>query len=538
MSITFLATKAQFASDIANVASTSGPLDAPPRPPPVMIAASDHDDGIDGALNSVLSCVRTAKSVTRFLQSARRRSCSFVNPDEVKLAELERTAKAMSLSISQKAEENVGLVVRLSRQPVSCSQPYPMDQEDAEPLSHLSPFKRAGSFNSNAVVEQVRRVVSGSRERPKLTEDGTGGVYLIRESSHETSERTAERSSNGADETPPQSPRTPAPIAVFKPTDEEAGSQNNPRGYVGEEHVMREGFRPGGGAVRERIAYKLDRGFARVPRTAVDQLLLRSPSGVHVRPQSGSIQEFVQSDGDASDFRFDGSEFDDHQSQRVMLQDCRLFNCDRHEGNILVKRPKQQQQSAAAAAGAKCDVVPIDHAFVLPRFGYFREAEFAWRYWTSAAKPIGRDAVEYVAALNVDADVDVARKAGLDESSCATLRVCTMLLKRAVLGHAHGLLSGRAATAAAASAAAPAVTPKTVSALLMREEFDEPSPLERLCARALGVADADSLTDTGLIDFISSEQKHRGEPVDSFVPPEDFYERLAALLEALETFGD
>ena len=50
-------------------------------------------------------------------------------------------------------------------------------------------------------------------------------------------------------------------------------------------------------------------------------------------------------------------------------------------------------------------------------------------------------------------------------------------------------------------------------------------------------SDADSLTDTGLIDFISSEQKHRGEPVAP-VPPEDFYERLAALLEALETFGD
>ena len=62
------------------------------------------------------------------------------------------------------------------------------------------------------------------------------------------------------------------PVAVFKPADEEAGSENNPRGLS--EHVMREGFRPGGGAVRERVAYKLDRGFAGVPRTAYHGVIL------------------------------------------------------------------------------------------------------------------------------------------------------------------------------------------------------------------------------------------------------------------------
>ena len=31
---------------------------------------------------------------------------------------------------------------------------------------------------------------------------------------------------------------------------------------------MREGFRPGGGAARELVAYRLDRGFAGVPKTA------------------------------------------------------------------------------------------------------------------------------------------------------------------------------------------------------------------------------------------------------------------------------
>ena len=54
---------------------------------------------------------------------------------------------------------------------------------------------------------------------------------------------------------------------------------------------MREGFRPGGGAVRERVAYKLDRGFARVPRTAVDRLLMRTNSGTDEREQVGGANE-------------------------------------------------------------------------------------------------------------------------------------------------------------------------------------------------------------------------------------------------------
>ena len=43
-----------------------------------------------------------------------------------------------------------------------------------------------------------------------------------------------------------------------------------------------EGFRPGGGAARELVAYQLDRGFAGVPKTAVDKLLLRTRTGTRL----------------------------------------------------------------------------------------------------------------------------------------------------------------------------------------------------------------------------------------------------------------
>ena len=396
------------------------------------------------------------------------------------------------------------------------------------------------SFATQTVLREVREAVSEARDsRPELTQDGTGGVYLIRSRSRRPSGgavEIAEAAGPGGDCLHSPLP----PMAVFKPSDEEAGSENNPRGLRGEEHVMREGFRPGGGAARELCAYRLDyRGFAGVPKTAIDQLLLRSRTGTRLCEQSGSIQQFVESQGDASEYRFDGSDFCVRASQRVALLDLRLFNCDRHEGNLLV-RPSCNASAAAPLPtmrsssegstpsssslpsesfrqGDKLDLVPIDHAFVLPHFGYFREAEFVWRYWLAADAPFADELVEYVAGLDLDADVEEARAAGVGEASCATLRACTMLLKAALPGR------GKAEAAHAAS------TPKELARMLMREQIDAPSPFERLCSQALGVVDAGG--DMALIDYVTA-QRPDGE---EFTPPSEFYVRFEALL--VEMYG-
>ena len=147
-----------------------------------------------------------------------------------------------------------------------------------------------------------------------------------------------------------------------------------------------------------------------------------------------------------------------------------------------------------------------------------------WRYWLSSNIPFGAEAIAYVAALDIDSDVAVARQAGLSEASCATLRTCTMLLKAALLGggraapkpkpesqpepepapepapevagvakglakgSAKGITAGVAAGVAAGAAATGSggggggVTPKALAGMLMRESYDEPSPFERLCA--------------------------------------------------------
>ena len=414
-------------------------------------------------------------------------------------------------------------------------------------------MRRDVSFATLSVLTAAVRAVEESDDRPELLPDGTSGVYLLRGSPSPTNMPAATRGEAVLSTSPP--------VAVFKPSDEEAGSAKNPHGYNRETHMMREGFRVGDGAVRERIAYKLDhQSFAGVPKTALDRLIMRTASGTHIAEQTGSIQEFVPSRGDVGEYRFDGSEFCERASQRVALLDLRLFNCDRHEGNILVRStreplsppsPPQSPLDSSASSLPEADrlsLVPIDHAFILPRFGYFREAEFVWRYWLAAREPFGAEAVEYVARLDVEADVELARRAGLDDSSCATLRTCTMLLQAALLGSGPPTRMGESAVGGMGNAAeqsetrdstgegesgdtpADRVTPKALASVWMRERFDEPSALEIMCAQALGIVDAER--DTALLDYV--QRSATGEAA-GFVPPPEFYERFAALL--VERYG-
>ena len=310
------------------------------------------------------------------------------------------------------------------------------------------------------------------------------------------------------------------------------------------------------------VAYKLDRGFANIPPTAVEHLLLRTPSGKNLRRQSGSIQQFVESDGEAGDFRFDGSEFDRGAAHRLAIQDLRLFNCDRHEGNILVRRkakamkkkkalPMTTMTTKKAAEGegegdggdaaSRChggkkagrggggsmgltidigndddedgadvvtqgaengsgaddnddddssstkkdgggsgggggggggyDLVPIDHAYCLPAFGYFREAEFTWRYWTHAkAGPLDPEIIAYVAGLDAEADTLLARQCGLSPSACATLRSTTLLLQWCI-----------------ADPSGPGMSLAEVADLIMRTDIRRPSAFEVMVGRALGM---------------------------------------------------
>ena len=90
-----------------------------------------------------------------------------------------------------------------------------------------------------------------------------------------------------------------------------------------------------------------------------------------------------------------------------------------------------------------------------------------------------------------------------------------------------------------------ACTPLALAEMIMRAEFDAPSPLERMCARALGLAEEDLEKDTALIDFVKAAARRQqqqqggkgegkageGEEEAEFVPPPEFYTRFAAQLD-------
>lgn len=85
--------------------------------------------------------------------------------------------------------------------------------------------------------------------KPKLTEEGTSGAYVIR-----------------CEE---------GPIAVFKPIDEEPNAPYNPRGMEGQfgSNTCRAGVKSGESTLREVAAYLMDhQGFSGVPATSLVEL--------------------------------------------------------------------------------------------------------------------------------------------------------------------------------------------------------------------------------------------------------------------------
>lgn len=117
-------------------------------------------------------------------------------------------------------------------------------------------------------------------------------------------------------------------------------------------------------------------------------------------------------------------------------------------------------------------LVPIDHGLCLPHITCLDEVEFGWLYWRQAKKPFSQDTLEYIAALDGEADAQLLRAAlgsRMREGCLATLRLSTLLLKR---GAAAGL------------------TLHAIASIIVRDRQDTPSMLEQVVAAARGAAAA------------------------------------------------
>jgi len=130
----------------------------------------------------------------------------------------------------------------------------------------------------------------------------------------------------------------------------------------------------------------------------------------------GSLQQFVPHQCSADDMG--PSKFSRDDVHRIGILDLRIFNLDRHGGNILVDNSHR--------------LVPIDHGLSLPPIDSLGEAEFGWLYWRQAKQPFSDAMKQSVAELSIEQDAALLRQIGLPERCVTTARVSTAVLKRCV----------------------------------------------------------------------------------------------------------
>lgn len=192
-----------------------------------------------------------------------------------------------------------------------------------------------------------------------------------------------------------------SPVAIWKPADEEETNRKQ------KDTPLRRGLTPGSGALREVAAYVLDSASgsrAGVPTTTYCSL--------HGR--EGSLQQFRPSKCCADDV---GTMlFENDNVHQLGILDLRIFNLDRHGGNILVDTTDYK-------------LIPIDHGLSLPPIHFLGEAEFGWLHWRQSKEAFSKETRDWIASLSPVEDAKRLLKIGVPASSVLTNFVCTSVLQ-------------------------------------------------------------------------------------------------------------
>ncbi|KAI3729618.1 hypothetical protein L6452_18279 [Arctium lappa] len=344
------------------------------------------------------------------------------------------------------------LIHRSSSSPCLSPTGRDMQQRDQsgpiEILGHSSSFKKTKQL----VKEIVKAMKIGVDPIP--VQSGLGGAYYFRNSRGES-------------------------VAIVKPTDEEPFAPNNPKGFVGRalgQPGLKRSVRVGETGFREVAAYLLDYGhFANVPPTALVKIthsIFNVNDGVsgnnNKKPQKmkkhfskiASFQQFIPHDFDASDHGT--SSFPVSDVHRIGILDIRIFNTDRHAGNLLVRKLNDD----GVGRFSQVELIPIDHGLCLPES--LEDPYFEWIHWPQASIPFTEEELKYIEDLNPYRDAEMLKSElpMIREACLRVLILCTVFLKEAA---AYGLTLAEIGE-------------------MMSREFrrgeEEPSELEVLCLDA------------------------------------------------------
>ncbi|XP_062193536.1 phosphatidylinositol 4-kinase gamma 7-like [Phragmites australis] len=232
-------------------------------------------------------------------------------------------------------------------------------------------------------------------------------------------------------------------VAIVKPTDEEPFAPNNPKGFVGKalgQPGLKRSVRIGETGFREVAAYLLDYNhFANVPPTMLVKIThtvfnVNDCVGCKTKvfgnkseavSKIASLQQFITHDFDASDHGT--SSFPVSAVHRIGILDVRIFNTDRHAGNLLVRK----LGPGADNFGEQTELIPIDHGLCLPEC--LEDPYFEWIHWPQASVPFSEEELEYIAKLDPVKDAEMLRMElpMIREACLRVLVLSTTFLKEA-----------------------------------------------------------------------------------------------------------
>jgi hypothetical protein len=138
-----------------------------------------------------------------------------------------------------------------------------------------------------------------------------------------------------------------------------------------------------------------------------------------------SLQQFIPHDSDASDHGT--SSFPVSAVHRIGILDIRIFNTDRHAGNLLVKK----LGPGANNFGEQTELIPIDHGLCLPEC--LEDPYFEWIHWPQASIPFSDGELEYITNLDPLKDAEMLRMElpMIREACLRVLVLSTTFLKEA-----------------------------------------------------------------------------------------------------------
>jgi len=194
------------------------------------------------------------------------------------------------------------------------------------------------------------------------------------------------------------------------------------------EHFHRQGLSAGQGAVREEAVYIADTIIGSQARVPVTARARYTRDGKQI---AGAVQSYVQHLGIVDDIAISRDlekakkvlAMDDVQA--IACLDMRVFNTDRHGGNLLYGESPTPETSRYVLS-------PIDHGCSLPPWWCLREAGFdAWYNWPQIDQK-ATEMTRYIAQRSFERLNETARQLqiiGIDNFAIVTFRLCTIWVK-------------------------------------------------------------------------------------------------------------